>query len=207
MATEIYPIISQNEANFKAVGVLVTGKRYAGKDTFCALLQEDLANRGITSVIRSTAYQLKQRFCTEFSLDLDAFIHDRMYKETHRLEFANYVQTQSQAENFKNFISEIKSDLDMMQVIIISDLRNVFDQKQFSWIFPAFLTIKINATDEVRESRGLIRNEYDKTEFETEIPQILVDEEVFNNGTIANLSLNVTRIVKSKINPMVVNCK
>jgi phosphomevalonate kinase len=182
------PIVSQTQDNFKPYGVFFTGKRFTGKDTAARLLHDDLIQNGILSVIKSTALNLKVRFCEANDLNLDKFLFDRDYKERYRKKLSEFVSCQSTEKNIQDFIESIKIDLATIQVLIVSDLRNNVDQEQLSRIFPVLLTIKISASDETRLSRGYTPSAYDDSVFETQIEQIVCDLDIPNNGTIFELS-------------------
>ncbi len=57
--------------------ILVSGKRYSGKDTSTNLLSHALENKGYNICILSTALSFKTQFCLEHGLDLNKFLNDR----------------------------------------------------------------------------------------------------------------------------------
>jgi phosphomevalonate kinase len=194
------PIIVQNDKQIKPLGILITGKRYSGKDTFAEYLNQKLLDLNISSVIRSTAYNLKRLFCQNLGLDLEKFIYDRDYKEKYRQELSKFVMGLSQRTNIDNFTESLQKDLKTHDVIIISDLRSLFDQDELKELFPCVITIKISASDATREARGLTFNAYDDSGFESEIDLISFDREIQNNGSLDDLSLqanNLAREIKS----------
>ena len=186
---ERQPIILHLQSKDKPVGILISGTRYSGKDTVAASLSSELSERQIHHTIRSTALELKRKFCRIRNLDEDAFLNDREYKERHRSEFSAWVQTQSQEDNLRSFLQTIRNDFLLMQAVIISDLRNLKDFNEFSFVFPAFVSLRINASEESRNQRGYVSSAYDQTEFETEIQDIPIDVLFQNDGSLEDVTV------------------
>jgi phosphomevalonate kinase len=184
---ERQPIIIHLSDKDKLMGIGISGRRYTGKDTFASFLNSRLKQSGILSTQKSTALALKIRFCQLEGLDEQRFLNDRGYKELYRNKFSAWVQTQSQAENFHQFMHSVAADFLLAQVIIISDLRSNYDYGQFSYVFPVFLSIRLTSSEEVRKSRGFVPSAYDNTAFEKGIESIPYDYIFKNEGTQGEL--------------------
>lgn len=62
--------------------ILISGKRYAGKDETAKIIGEIYKN--LCPLIRPLAYYPKKKFAKMNDLDLDRLLNDREYKELHR---------------------------------------------------------------------------------------------------------------------------
>jgi phosphomevalonate kinase len=194
------PIVSQNELSFNSVGVLITGKRFAGKDTFALALHRNLSQNYITSAIKQTAQFLKERFCRLNNLDLDLFLTDRNYKEKYRQQLTDFVLVNPPEENMDKFIESLRDNLKLTQVTIISDIRNILDKNKLSEVFPNALTIRITTSDENRVARGFQHGAYDESVFETAIDLIPADILIINNNSLAELQLDAKFISRTITN-------
>ncbi len=178
----------------QAVLILVSGKRYAGKDTFAVLLTEACRQRHMRVVIRKTADRLKKEFCRLYALDSDRFLSEREYKEKYREAFAEFTSGFRREENAKKFLASIASDLREQDVIIVSDVRTKYDLFALRKRSSTTLTVRINASEQTRMKRGLIPSHYDTLSFETELDEEKFDYTIENDGSVAALEEMATSL-------------
>lgn len=171
----------------KPVLILISGKRYSGKDVLAASIDNELCQLGFRVVIRSTALSLKTRFCKEYGLDLASFLNDRAYKESYRDRLTKFTLNHSQEENIKSFIESLDPDLNTNDFIILSDLRTKLDTKAIRSKFKA-LTIRVSADDKVRTARGYKESQYDTSLFETDLDNENFDFYITNESSLEELN-------------------
>lgn len=130
---------------------LVSGKRASGKDTFCSLLDEKLG--GKCRVI-ALADAPKKAFCERENLDFSRFMSDRAYKEMYRKQFIDFAEGAKLRDKYIWCKTAIEGT-EVFDNIVISDLRYPIELHFFRKFFPEkFVTIRIEASDEIRKSRG-----------------------------------------------------
>ncbi len=60
--------------------VLLSGKRFVGKDTVTDFLVEELKDRGLACVVVQLANELKKEYARLYNADYLKLVHDREYK-------------------------------------------------------------------------------------------------------------------------------
>lgn len=178
--------------------ILISGKRYSGKDTLAGFLNEALHNVNRKSVVRSTALLLKTRFCQQYALDLNRLLNDRVYKEQYRNQLTKFSANQTQEGNIKLFIESLNPNLEANDFVIISDWRTKFDLEALRQNFKVF-TVRVSASDAVRATRGHEESEYDSSTFESELDNESFDFYVTNEGSLEELRLEASILMKEII--------
>lgn len=166
--------------------ILLSGKRFSGKDKVKDLLQKFFKN----SASLSLADECKQMYAKENDLDGERLINDREYKEIHRNGLTEFYK-KSLTENEFFFESYVETIIKKVTVdtIIIPDIRTNNNLKFFHEIYGVnCVTIRINSTEEEKSKRGWIRTDYDDSIIETELDNIdNWDYIIQNNGTLDEL--------------------
>lgn len=149
--------------------ILLSGKRYAGKDYTADRLKKELGDKVHT---QSIAYFPKLQYAKNNNLNIDKLLCDRTYKEKHR---AGIIQTSNKARKINDNIW-ISQTLEYCRtiphsIIVITDFRFLNEDRFFrdncDW---DIITVRINASNELRESRGWRHNEtIDNGQSETEL--------------------------------------
>eukprot|EP01098_Paradermamoeba_levis_P016144 TRINITY_DN8536_c0_g1_i1.p1 TRINITY_DN8536_c0_g1~~TRINITY_DN8536_c0_g1_i1.p1 ORF type:complete len:206 (-),score=45.66 TRINITY_DN8536_c0_g1_i1:138-755(-) len=163
--------------------VLVSGKRFSGKDFISSLLASRLQLKGISSTVTHLADGLKKVFAAHANLDLHRLLTDREFKESHREEMTNfYLQTQK--ENKHRWCTQLWEDFQQSSstAFIISDLRHQFEVDFFKQKekeqgenpegFPfTLLLVRIDSKESTREKRG-----WQKTATDLDTTEIDLDQ-------------------------------
>lgn len=144
--------------------VLVSGKRFAGKDYICKRIQRRFEDQGIRYKRFNHADQMKRIYCDATGADLDLMFTDRTYKEQHRSAMtAMYQDIVSKESNqlmfCESILDQIVNDDISSDVILIGDFRRTFEQEFYERYFGGkdqIITIRVNATEETRKGRGWI---------------------------------------------------
>lgn len=135
-------------------------------------------------------------------LDLNKFINDHAYKDSHRVALTAYLDT-CEYESFSRML-ERAIDLNIFgnhDIYIIDDVRCYDAQIKYlqthcthKW---NMYSIRINATDKSRMERGWIRTDYDDHMCENDLDDYVGFNAIINNdGTVDELretilSLNI----------------
>jgi phosphomevalonate kinase len=184
----------------RLVLIVISGKRFSGKDTFATMLSHSLDTAGVRNVIRKTSYALKEEFCKNNAISLYKLESEREYKEKYRKQLTEFVVTKSKKENMILFTDMLYKDSLFYDCVIVSDIRTVFDLR---WLRQHFklISIRINANDDVRAERGYVPSDYDLSVLENELDYETFDYSINNNGSVGELQGNiieVTNILISK---------
>lgn len=138
--------------------ILVSGKRYAGKDYTADLLAVHLERTTGQRIVRgSFAEQLKRAYAEIHSLSYERLMTDASYKELHRPGLIK-LATDERAINpgvwVERLLKPWTGQLTYPTIMIVSDCRflNEYEtcQKFTDRVFP----IRVNANDSVRIDRG-----------------------------------------------------
>lgn len=176
---------------YKAVGVLVTGKRGSGKTTFADHLAEELDHHVIPFVVRSTSELQKRAFCAYKNWgdpETIRFLTNWQVKDSHRDEFTAFVLQTSVEDNYRRMASVLTQDVSVNQVVIVPDVRSMYDMQHLPELFFSVQTVRVTAKPQTREQRGVQLGLYDLTSFETALDAFPVDVTVPNDGTVFDLN-------------------
>lgn len=178
--------------------ILLSGKRYAGKDEVKNILLKLLNN----CISVSLADECKRMYAKSENLDHNLLINDREYKEKYRDGLTEFYK-KSLIINpyfFELYVNGIiKSS--SCEFVIISDIRTTNNLNFFKDIYTKdCLTIRIESSDNEKTKRGWVKSQYDNLSIETELDNIIKwDYVVHNNGTIYEL-INTICEITNKIN-------
>ena len=176
--------------------VLISGKRYSGKDTAALGLKAQLLG---SSKILALADMVRADYIKSLknndNISMDDLKHnDSVLKEQHRIPIIKLAE-EMKIKHGKNywakrlFDTHIRDDDSGTQVFIISDWRFIEEYNYFYSLISSVVTIRINATEDTRRQRGYIFNEsIDKGPSETSLDtynkfKIVID----NDGTTNEL--------------------
>jgi phosphomevalonate kinase len=139
--------------------VAFSGKRVSGKDTAAELLVCALTQRLPQTVITITSFarQIKEAFCLATGADLERMLHDRDYKEDHRIALLQF------ADQRRALMVEQPADMVSHDgILILTDLRTMNElvslrlkQRQGA----AVLLVRIDTGVEARQARGWVWSE------------------------------------------------
>lgn len=172
---------------------LISGKRYAGKDSVANILSEMLED----SWSASFASTLKRECADLHGLDYDRLMVDRSYKEEHRLTLIAHGAMRRAEESAywvrKTF--ELFSGTTMP--VIVSDHRFA---NESAWLAAQpsvrLVTIRVTATDCIRSQRGWIfKQGVDDDASEIELDSSATDFICANNGTRQELAEAVGHVL------------
>ena len=176
--------------------LLVSGKRFVGKDTFCDLLQKKLVEKSITVEKFAAADECKRLFAVENSLDFEKLKNDRDYKEQNRTKLTEFFWKHD-LNMFEQLVAKSIFE-STASVFIVTDFR-FQSQLQHIQSIPdvSISTIRINCDDKTRSERGWIfeeRKDNDATENSLDVFSFSTIIE--NNATVAELEKKVDEIIK-----------
>jgi len=181
---ETNKISAKNSTEIKfnnTVIILVSGKRYSGKDFFSNTIKKLIELEGdLVCEITHFADEFKRMFCNHAKLDYERMLTDRDYKEIYRDEMTAYYHKISK-ENVtfcKPLANRIKKEVMMgftkKKIFIIADLRNSIEIECFKSLrrevsLIKILLIRVHITDEVRAQRGWVLSKIDSDPTETNL--------------------------------------
>eukprot|EP01084_Bolivina_argentea_P109357 195473_1 len=154
--------------NRNEIVLLLSGKRYSGKDYICDRIQRKLNDYSISYKRFNHGDQMKRIYCESSGANLNLMLTNRIYKEKHRNAMTKLYQQISSNDNNKfifcqSIYNQIinKCHKKECQVIIIGDFRRIHEEQFYLKHFDSnkVLTIRINALDQTRMNRGWIFNE------------------------------------------------
>nr|QFG73997.1 MAG: phosphomevalonate kinase [Megaviridae environmental sample] len=172
--------------------ILLSGKRYVGKD-YCA---GDLADKLITihknTLIVSLADKVKQEYCELMNKDYWRLHQDRQYKEENRPAIVEYATTERAKDPLiwcKKLTTYIEKLSSFYEFFIISDIRYPNEINYFNSLYDA-VNVRIHADDITRTGRGYIKNPVDQDETEVSLDNFKFDIYVDNsNNKMMNLDI------------------
>lgn len=171
--------------------VLVSGKRYAGKDYICDQAINYLTNLHKLNCIKISHSDInKQLYCEKVGADLNRMLLDRDYKESHRNKLIAFAQKQQQGNPL--FLSELVLEkilnviTNNVDIVFISDFRRKMEQHFFEQRFGQnnIITLRINASNTSREARGWLYDHIKDTKYtECELDDKIDWNLLFNNDS------------------------
>ena len=184
------------------VVVLLSGKRFSGKDTVAAdLLSICLEDYRIATF--ASANELKRLYCEQNHLDFQRFLTDRMYKESHHVAMTEFYHMQALKTPFEQTVAQkIAENAKHIDVAIVTDWRF---ERQFQFLKEALpkspcLRVRIEASDKVRKERGWIENStIDAGDTETALDNAEFDITLQNNS---NTMQELTNVLRQQLLPL-----
>lgn len=199
---------SSCEMSANAIWILVSGKRYAGKDTVANLLAERLRDAGRCVVRTSFALGVKTDTAITYGLDLDRLLNDAAYKEEHRALLIAHGKAMrekdesywiAQAWNAANVSIAMQNGRSspLRPIVIVSDWRFV---NEGEWIArrTSVIRVRVHANNWARAARGWVYN----AAVDSDVSEVALDE--------AHVDVNVTNegeIVPALIDPIIAAIK
>jgi len=160
---------------------LVSGRRYTGKDTAA-----DLIAPMVGGTRTSFAEALKREVAQKNSLDFQRLMTDTDYKEDNRRLLIDHGQTR-RAENPNYWVEKMLQDHEKEKILVVSDWRFPTESLALSPLCD-IVTIRIEASDTARESRGWTRSaSIDRDASECSLDYHTFNYVVRNDGTVEEL--------------------
>ena len=102
-------------SNRDEIVLLLSGKRFAGKDYICKRIKHKLDEYSLSYVQFNHADQMKKIYCDSSGANLELMLKDRIYKERHRDEMTKMYQgiISKESNKFKFCESIYKQIVDM----------------------------------------------------------------------------------------------
>ncbi|KAF3807862.1 FAD-linked oxidoreductase [Colletotrichum gloeosporioides] len=140
-----------------ALIILVTGDSCAGKD-YCAAVWADIFNKaGKTTRVVSISDAIKREYATATGADLERLLHEREYKEYHRLALAAFFQNrvQKRPQILEEHFLEVVYGAAGVDVLFITGMRDEAPVADLSHLVPdsKLVDIRVNASKETRWRR------------------------------------------------------
>lgn len=171
--------------------ILLSGKRYSGKDTACKILKKIF---GETCASISFADVAKSLYCE--ANEIENRFHEREFKELHRhplISFCKLTKRICGEDVFANEVFAIKNSV--LKVLIITDLRFEIEVETLKKQNSPYLVIRVYSDEENRKRRGWVYDpEIDDSPSECELDDYEFDIIVDNNFTEADLEQELRRI-------------
>ena len=173
--------------------ILLSGKRFAGKDEVKQILLGLLSN----SVGLSLADECKRMYAEDNNLDSNRLIGDRDYKEIYRNGLTEFYQKSLTKDEFffESYVESIIKTT-VADIIIIADIRTQNNLKYFRKMFGInCISIRINSSIEEKCKRGWIETNYDTSSIEIGLDSVDDwDYTILNNGTLNDLNKNTLKV-------------
>jgi phosphomevalonate kinase len=173
------------------IWVLVSGKRYAGKDTVADALARVL---GSDVTRASFAHAVKSDVAQQYGLSLERLLTDAAYKEHHRALLISHA-TDMRARDRSYWVRKAREGT-RNPMTIVSDWRFPDEVDWFRSNEPRTMpfTVRVNASDETRCARGWVPGPVDVDPSECSLDGAAFDYEIDNNGSMAELEEAVRRL-------------
>lgn len=135
--------------------LLLSGKRFCGKDTVAAALQTLLPAVKIKTF--ASAYECKRLYCEKFSLDVNRFA-EREYKEQHRASLTDFFHNCN--IDFEAIVAQQISAASSLEIAIVTDWRFERQFAAVQTLLPhvACVRMRVNACDSARKRRGWVQS-------------------------------------------------
>lgn len=152
---------------------LLSGKRYAGKDTVANFMKRSFESRGRRCELLSIADSCKIDFAKLNGLDADKMINDREYKELHRNDLTDYYRSVIEHDRLayeKLVVDRInRLNVDEHDYVVVRDVRLLSGMNcLLNGLNDHHVTrVRIECSDENREKRGWKKTDYDYSFAET----------------------------------------
>ena len=170
----------------------ISGKRFAGKDTFAAALQNAATAHGFALYSYAFATECKRLFVAAnaargVAVDLDRLVGDREYKEAWRPRLTQFTVEQLTADP-QIFVRSVAAQI-TTHPTLITDLRL---QLELAFLRPRFLVViaRVQRSDEARARSGWVfdaSKDQHYTETELDDPSLWT-ERIDNEGSVEELA-------------------
>lgn len=157
----------------KPIFILISGKRYAGKDTVAEIFRRQLAAQGRDVALTSFAEAVKREAARLYDLDVDKLLapHDdaeaRAYKEEHRHQLI-CVGMDGRVRDPGQWTRKVWASHSSHQVVIVSDWRFPDEPSLLEQLGAMVVRVRVHANDSTRNARGWTYNPaVDKSPSET----------------------------------------
>lgn len=158
--------------------VVLSGKRYAGKDALAAIIQQQHPNWVITPI----AQACKAEYAETSGADFDRLMNDQAYKELHRKGIIQ-VADNRRHENPEHWISLTLLKHQDCPGVIISDMRFMAEYNYIRAQHPEARFVRVVASEEVRMTRGW---KYDSKIDDSPTETCFDEWRSWNGGTVFN---------------------
>lgn len=162
----------------RRVWIMVSGKRYAGKDYVANAIAAAVPG----AVRRSFAEQLKRDCAAQFGLDYERLMHDAPYKEQHRALLIRH-GADMRAVDLMHWVRRAYEASAADSVTVVSDDRFP-NEREFlrAQVDVTVITVRVVAGLDVRRSRGWVPNaDVDNDASECALDDVECDFVVDNN--------------------------
>jgi len=190
--------------------IFLSGKRYVGKTSTAQIIKNGIENKGKNATIMSFSYLVKKTYCQKNGLDLNRFLTDHAYKDSHRVPmtqyfastdqmiYAEYLHKQIQEGEREGKGNERKEGKDF-DVYIVDDLRLLMHVEYINKVMEKdynVTIIRVNSDEKNRTKRGWIESVYDQEPFETEMDNYKhFDYILHNNGLFADYKKEIKDLI------------
>jgi phosphomevalonate kinase len=184
----------------------ISGKRFSGKDTFAALLDDHAIARGLTLGLYAFASESKRLFVEQqraagVDVDLDRLLQDRAYKESMRPALTRFT-VESIAKDPLVFCRAVADRIERSSSLpVVTDLRLRLEVEHLRARFvnqhSDLHVVRLQRDDAHRAAAGWRfdqATDTHHTETELDDPKLWT-EVVDNNGTPAELSLKAAALL------------
>ncbi|XP_031617111.1 probable phosphomevalonate kinase [Contarinia nasturtii] len=161
--------------------LLISGKRKSGKDYLSARLLSRLGEEK-AEIVRISE-PIKSHWAQEKGLNLNELLSDGPYKEKYRKEMI--VWSDSVRQRDAGFFCRVSIQKSSKPIVIVSDIRRKTDIEFFRDNNYNIKTVRINASNALRESRGWVfRSGIDDVQSECDLDDVTQwDLEIENDDT------------------------
>lgn len=161
--------------------ILVAGRRYSGKDTAADMIASIMgAQRG------AFADELKREYAIRSGADVSRLRSDAAYKEQHRQALIDMATAARSVE--PTIWARLCAEHHPVHLLVVSDYRFANEREYFKSEGYRVITIRIDATDETRRSRGWVPSSIDADPSETGEGLEPWTAAIRNNGTRLELA-------------------
>jgi phosphomevalonate kinase len=137
--------------------ILISGKRFAGKDYVASLLQSALSKEGLKVHRAAIGDANKKLYSQKVGIDLERLKHDREFKEIHRIAMIHHHSERNKEnpawseEMVWREAQELQAD-----VLLVSDIRTLKGLEYFERAAGNVQVLRVHASEESRRRRGWV---------------------------------------------------
>lgn len=164
--------------------ILLSGKRFAGKDKIGLLLEKIIKEKTVyDSKFYQVTTEIKRDYAAYANLDFEKLQFDREYKEKHREKMIEYSTPKLEGAYYNKLFTKNILEKTEKPTVYVVPIRFRFEIKYYQTLGIRIILVRINVDDEVKKRRGWVYNSLvDSDGSETDLDEYEIwDFEFYNN--------------------------
>eukprot|EP00924_Labyrinthula_sp_SR-Ha-C_P013207 snap_masked-scaffold_12-processed-gene-12.51-mRNA-1 protein AED:0.41 eAED:0.41 QI:0/-1/0/1/-1/1/1/0/881 len=182
--------------------VMVSGKRYSGKDYVSSEIHKRLISMGFSNSEKfSISHAIKKEYCLQQGINYEEMLEKREIKEKHRENMVRYMKEKMEKDG--RFFWDWKlweETRGGSKLVIVTDARRPNDAEFFNKM-TKMVHVRVKASESVRKERGWLPNGVDKEDSECGLDNAKFDLTFSSEGgsNTANLLDDLAQAIVEKL--------